>query len=54
MLGVEGLYESLRLALERQTTVAGEFASRVQYSYRIGQDKRSAVPMATNAQAALT
>lgn len=54
VLGVDGLYESLRLAQERQTTVAREFVSRVQYSYRIGHDKRSAVPMATNAHGALT
>ena len=54
VLGVDGLYESLRLAQERQTTAGGEFLSRVQYSYRIGHDKRSAVPMATNAHDALT
>jgi GT2 family glycosyltransferase len=54
VLGVEGLYESLRLARDRQTTAARAFLSNVQYSYRIGSDKRSAVPMATNAQGVLT
>ena len=53
LLGVPGLEASLRSAQRDSTAVPSEFVTRVQASYRIGQDKRSAVPMVGNALAAL-
>ena len=46
MLGVVGLHRSLLTAMQRASIAGRALLSPVQYSYRIGPDKRTAVPMA--------
>ncbi len=53
VLGVEGLHDSLQWALATHAAVPRDFLSNVQYSYRIGEDRKSAVPMASSARDAL-
>ncbi len=53
VLGVPGLEASLRRAQRDTDAAPPEFVTGMQASYRIGQDKRSAVPMMGNALAAL-
>ena len=52
-LGVAGLHRSLADAVKRATTAPRALLSPVQYSYRIGPDKRTAVPMANSQAIAL-
>ena len=51
--GVPGLHRSLVSALERASIAPRALLSPVQYSYRIGPDKRTAVPMANPQAVAL-
>ena len=45
-LGVPGLHRTLQSAVHGASTAARALLSPVQYSYRIGPDKRTALPMA--------
>ena len=51
--GVPGLHRSLVSAIERASIAPRALLSPVQYSYRIGPDKRTAVPMANPQAVAL-
>ncbi len=52
-LGVEGLQASLQQAHAAHEAGPQDFLSSVQFSYRIGADRRTAVPMASSAREAL-
>jgi glycosyltransferase involved in cell wall biosynthesis len=52
-LGVDGLQASLEQAHAAHEVGPQDFVSNVQFSYRIGADRRSAVPMASSAREAL-
>ena len=53
IFGVNGLSDTMELAQRREAFVRPELMTNTNVSYRIAQDKRSAVPMATNDCAAL-
>ena len=53
VLGVSGLYHTLRREQAQAASVPREFMATMRFSYRIGQDRRSAVPMASNVNGAL-
>ena len=52
-LAVDGLCQALRREQECAASVPREFMTTVRFSYRIGQDRRTAVPMASNITAFL-
>jgi hypothetical protein len=52
-LAVDGLCQALRREQECAASVPPEFMTTVRFSYRIGQDRRTAVPMASNITAFL-
>ena len=53
VLAVGGLYRTLRREQANAPSVPREFMTTMRFSYRIGQDRRSAVPMASNVNGAL-
>jgi len=53
VLGVDGLYHSLNREQEHAAPAPSDFMTSVRFSYRIGQDRRSAVGMASNVIGAL-
>lgn len=53
LLAVDGLYAALRREQQRAASIPAEFITGRPFSYRIGQDKRTAVPMAGDVRAVL-
>ena len=47
-LGVEGLHQALRCARDAAASAPREVMTAVRFSYRIGPDRRTAIPMVTS------